>query len=191
MNQKTNKETIKYQENLIINYIENNKYITNDKLKDDEIIIKTNYDSKIQTIEIDENTYQNMNYLTIYTSNNINISYIYDEILKDIKNNKIYLYKYYDNNTNLVIANQKTLNKLLSNYSKVYLYTKKDTKAGFILTNIEEKINITTGTCEVEYNALKQELFNYNNCNCTLKKYNTTRGKKIEYYCQNINEIKE
>ena len=183
-----------YKDNSIIKtYSTNNyKYIMDNNMEDNKIIVKANINKDIKKLATHNSSEDNIEVVYItgdFTKDNKDY---YDLIIKDLKHNKIHTTYVNDNiNDIVIVANENTINKLIANLEKLYLI-EKNYKDNNIDINIKEsKVHFTNGFYG-KYNAITDELIydsdvdsNYK-CNKTIQ--NTKYGDKILYDCKIIEE---
>lgn len=178
---------IVYQENMLIrNYYYPHEYsmIIDNNIESNSIIVKIYYDSEIEQVDYDINDLYGMKELIFYNPSTENYITAFSRLLSDLKENTIRDYSNNDKNTNMqVIANEETVLKLMNNLSKVYLYNKETLKNGYIITDIEEKIEMDEADCEGDYDALENKVICPKRCRGTAEEKKTGNGTKIYFSC--------
>lgn len=161
------------------------QYKIDNNIPTNEIILATDYDKRLSKITLGQIHEDKMTGYYLYSYNNLNFKSIYEMLIKDLKNNIIRDYGNIEIENIKVIANEETINKLVSNLEKIYLFDKIETKDGFKIANPEYKVIINQIECGGTYNAISDNMtIESPYCNCERKTIETSRGTKIEYTCK-------
>lgn len=176
-----------YQENMLIrNYYYPHEYsmIIDNNIESNSIIVKNYYDNEIEQVDYDINYLYGMKELIFYNSSTENYITVFNRLLSDLKENTIRDYSNNAKSTNMqVIANEETILKLMDNFSKVYLYNKRPTSNGYIITDIEEKIEMDEIDCEGDYDVLENKVICPKWCRGTVEEKKKGNGTKIYFSC--------
>ena len=161
----------------------------------DNLLIKanTNYDfvidNTLDNIKVEVETYPD--FVTSHTENQdyvyrivlhqyeVNAKNIFDDLVENLKHNKVYNYNFRDNSTVKIYANEKNINILKNNIEKEYENIKNQTD---IIDDINEKYDeITDKYNELldNYNTLKEE-------NNSLKEENQKLNDKINIITKTV-----
>ena len=190
INRKEDTKKITYEDNMIItnSYPHDYSILIDNNMTDDEIIIKNNYIYKFENVAYDKTSLYGMKDYTFYSSFTGNYIALFNNLLKDLKNNTIRDYFNIGNNRDMrIVANEKTALKLMNNFSKVYLYSQTKTTDGYIIFDIEDKIEDDDMECGGYYSALEDKVICPNWCSSKISHEKTERGMKIYYSCTNDN----
>lgn len=183
----TQEEKIEYKDNLIIldEFPRTYEYIIDNSLADSEIIIQNDYDQRFSKIYHYEENIHGMPVYSFYLDSRANFIDMYNIIINDLKNNVFRDYDTYLYRDDIrIIASEKTINKLIDNFSKIYVFEKTVTDTGYKITSISDRIRVTYSECYGEYNVLTGEIETTSSCKC-IKEEDKTSGI-IEYSCHYI-----
>ena len=181
------KKEITYKENLVILdlYPQTYEYIVNNTLKNNQIIIENNFDPKFYQLNYYKEERFGMLTYNFYLQPKFNIKDIFDIFINDLKNNTLRNYTIYEEENDIkIIANSKTIDKLIENFSKLYRYDIEQENDNYIITNVFSRIEIIDNNCNANYNALTDEIICNENCKCD--KVMHTENNTIEYICNSI-----
>ena len=161
----------------------------------DNLLIKANthydfvIDNTLDNVKIEVETYPE--FVTSHTEENasvyriilhqyeVNAKNIFDDLVENLKHNKVYNYNFRDNSTVKIYANEKNINILKNNIEKEYENIKNQTD---IIDDINEKYDeITDKYNELldNYNTLKEE-------NNSLKEENQKLNDKINIITKTV-----
>ncbi len=190
INKKEDVKEITYEDNMIItnSYPHDYSILIDNNMVDDAIIIKNNYIYEFENIKYDKISLFGMKSYTFYSSFTGNYIALFDDFLNDLKNNTIRDYFNIGNNRDMrIVANEKTALKLMNNFSKVYLYSQTKTADGYIIFDIEDKIEEDDMECGGYYSAVEDKVICPNWCSSKISREKTEKGIKIYYSCTNDN----
>lgn len=190
INKKEDVKEIKYEDNIIItnSYSHDYSIIIDNNMADDVIVIKNNYIYEFENIKYDKISLFGMKDYTFYSSFTGNYIALFDDFLNDLKNNTIRDYFNIGNNRDMrIVTNEKTALKLMNNFSKVYLYSQTKTADGYIIFDIEYKIEEDDMECGGYYSAIEDKVICPNWCSSKISREKAERGIKIYYSCINDN----
>lgn len=182
---------ITYEDNMIITNAYPHKYsiLIDNNMNDNDIIIKNNYIYKFQNISYNKTYLYGMKNYTFYSTFSGNYFSLFDLLLKDLENNVIRDYFNFNNSNRdmRIITNEKTALKLMDNFSKVYLYSQTKTIDGYVIYDIEDKIEEDDVACGGYYNASEDKVICPNWCSSEISREKTEMGIKIYYSCTSNN----
>lgn len=187
-NLKTQEITLDYKDNLVIN--ENGiginkklKYVIDNSIDDDKIIISKLVDKKYFGLSTHESSMDKMPLVIVNQTANRNFNTYYDLFSKNLKNNKLVTFKEYGNDPLVIRANELTINKLLNNTKLLYLIkeTRNDNEIDVILK--DSKVHFKYGL-KGEYNAIDDSIkYDDENYSCNKEIEKTEYGERIIYSC--------
>lgn len=177
-------ENVKYNDDMIFvnNYLDDIEYRFDDNLKDKvKLIIK--YDNRFYTYSLDNYNEYNMNETYISLHNNINIPKMYNEVIKDLKNNIIRDYINEDELSVTIVSSKENIDKIIDNTKKIYFVDVSNAENGYLLSNFEHRIsgyNACAGNYDAKINEISTDL---EGCACEINEEKTNRGNVINYSC--------
>lgn len=177
--------TTNYRDDLVIITYDNNKYnyIVDSNMKDDEIIISKNIDTRYEKLKSHETLEDEMNMLYVYSAFKGNYKDIYNKFVNDLKDNKIYFNNSSYDNCLTIKANQDTINKLISNLGKMYLVEEINNENGFNIITHESKVYFQYGI-DGSYDAREDKLYlDDDDIQCERSIKRTKYGERIIYKC--------
>lgn len=182
-------EELSFVDNMIIidSYPRTYEYIIDNSLNDEKIIIKNEFDPRFYKLVYYDEVQNGMNLFSFHLNARVNINEVFKIVMNDLKNNIIRDYSLYLEGTDIkIVANDKTVNKLINNFSKIYNYKKDNTDNGFIIYDISRKIKNITSECYGEYNVLTKSFNTIDErCSCVFDK---NSSDLIEYSCYRKDE---
>lgn len=188
---KENEIELTYKDNmLIMNTWEHNYEIIIDNtmsLNDIKVRYKYNPDYYKISYSVDY-SYDMREYDTYLTSTN-NFPKQFKTFLDDLKKNTIRDYSTSEfNNSMKLIANEETINKLMTNFSKLYLFEQEKTETGYKISNVEFRLEEDDQGCSAYYSAATDTLTCPSWCEGKKEKIDTPKGQIIKFYCATSND---
>lgn len=179
-------EKILYKDKLFFDLSYDTKYLIDDTINNDEIIVSFDYDKAINKIYLYNTEYYQMPNIEIHrhSSSTINLKKVYNQFINDLKNKTIRNYPNQDIENITITANTTTINKLLANLEKVYLYNKIPLANGYKIEIIDYKVFIDDYNCSINYDIYNDLITSNNACSCEKITTNTINGEKLQYNCQ-------
>lgn len=165
---------VKMQDNLLIKANTHYDFVIDNTLDNIKIEVETYQD--FVTSHTEENAYV---YRIVLNEYEVNAKNIFDDLVENLKHNKVYNYNFRDNSTVKIYANEKNINILKNNIEKEYENIKNQTD---IIDDINEKYDeITDKYNELlnNYNTLKEE-------NNSLKAENQKLNDKINIITKTV-----
>lgn len=165
---------VKMQDNLLIKANTHYDFVIDNTLDNIKIGVETYPD--FVTSHTEENAYV---YRIVLNEYEVNAKNIFDDLVENLKHNKLYNYNFRDNSTVKIYANEKNINILKNNIEKEYENIKNQTD---IIDDINEKYDeITDKYNELidNYNTLKEE-------NNSLKAENQKLNDKINIITKTV-----
>ena len=165
---------VKMQDNLLIKANTHYDFVIDNTLDNIKIEVETYPD--FVTSHTEENAYV---YRIVLNEYEVNAKNIFDDLVENLKHNKVYNYNFRDNSTVKIYANEKNINILKNNIEKEYENIKNQTD---IIDDINEKYDeITDKYNELidNYNTLKEE-------NNSLKAENQKLNDKINIITKTV-----
>lgn len=165
---------VKMQDNLLIKANTHYDFVIDNTLDNIKIEVETYPD--FVTSHTEENAYV---YRIVLNEYEVNAKNIFDDLVENLKHNKLYNYNFRDNSTVKIYANEKNINILKNNIEKEYENIKNQTD---IIDDINEKYDeITDKYNELidNYNTLKEE-------NNSLKAENQKLNDKINIITKTV-----
>lgn len=165
---------VKMQDNLLIDTNTHYDFVIDNTLDNIKIEVETYPD--FVTSHTEENAYV---YRIVLNEYEVNAKNIFDDLVENLKHNKVYNYNFRDNSTVKIYANEKNINILKNNIEKEYENIKNQTD---IIDDINEKYDeITDKYNELldNYNTLKEE-------NNSLKEENQKLNDKINIITKTV-----
>lgn len=180
----TKEKVVKYNDDMLFvnSYLDDIEYIFDDNLKD-EVKVLIKYDDRFYSYNLDSYSEYNMNETYISLHTNINIPKMYNEVIKDIKNNIVRDY-INDDELNITITSSKeNIDKIIDNTKKIYFVDITDTENGYKLYHFAHRIN-NYSECESEYDAKTNKVTSISEeCSCNIEYEKTNRGDAINFTC--------
>lgn len=170
----TSEFNVKMQDNLLIDINTHYDFVIDNTLDNIKIEVETYPD--FVTSHTEENAYV---YRIVLNEYEVNAKNIFDDLVENLKHNKVYNYNFRDNSIVKIYANEKNINILKNNIEKEYENIKNQTD---IIDDINEKYDeITDKYNELldNYNTLKEE-------NNTLKAENQKLNDKINIITKTV-----
>ena len=187
-NLKTKELQLDYKDDLVIikNGIGNDnnyKYIINNDLEDNKIIVSREIDKKYSVLKTYDDTMDNLPVIRVEEQGKDDIKAYIKLFLDNLKENKVVTFEGYGNDPLIIKANEKTVNKLIDNYKKLYLFEEERKDNEIIITKKLDKVYFKNGL-DGEYYA-KEDTIKYNdeNYSCTKEIEKTEYGERIIYTC--------
>ena len=182
---------LKYKDNLVIdsaigfdNY--KYKYIIDNSISDGDIIVSRDIDSRYFKITTHDTEQDNMPMIQVFEENKNTIKFIENEIIKNLKNNKIYTYEDLDDQPIVIKANEKTINDLINNLKKLYLIEENKKGNEITIFTHSEKVYFKYGLVG-EYDAANDKIIyedDGSNYKCIKQIEATSYGDRIVYICE-------
>lgn len=170
----TSEFNVKMQDNLLIDTNTHYDFVIDNTLDNIKIEVETYPDFVASHTE-----YQNYIYRIVLNDYEVNAKNIFDDLVENLKHNKVYNYNFRDNSIVKIYANEKNINILKNNIEKEYENIKNQTD---IIDDINEKYDeITDKYNELldNYNTLKEE-------NNSLKAENQKLNDKINIITKTV-----
>lgn len=192
-NLETKELTVDYKENLVIenNGIGNNnyiKYVIDNNIEDNKIIVNKQVDSNYFSISTYETSMDQLPVIKVNQIADKGFKTYYELIAKNLKNNKILSFKEYGNDPLIIKANENTINKLLNNTKLLYLIKEEKTDNEINVFIKESKVHFKNGL-NGEYNALDDTIkYEEENYSCSKEIEKKEYGEKFIYSCHDTNE---
>lgn len=192
----TEEITLDYQDNLLLNrtgvgYRETYKYIIDDTIEDNKIIVSRVMDKKYFKLFTTEKEYDKMPVITVHEESSFDIKLFYDFFLKNLKDNKIYTFENYGNDPLVIKANRYTINKLINNLKVVYLIDEEIIDNEINITTYQERVYFPNGL-KGEYDAVSDTIsYIEPNYSCRKEIVATSRGERTVYTCNYFEENEE
>lgn len=165
---------VKMQDNLLIDINTHYEFVIDNTLDNVKIEVETYPDFVTSHTEENANVYR-----IILHQYGVNAKNIFDDLVDNLKDNKVYNYNFRDNSIIKIYANEKNINILKNNIEKEYENIKNQTD---IIDDINEKYDeITDKYNELldNYNTLKEE-------NNSLKEENKKLNDKINIITKTV-----
>ena len=181
---------LKYKDNLVIdsaigfdNY--KYKYVIDNSISDGDIIVSRDIDSRYFKLTTQDTEEDNLPVIQIFEENKNTIKFIENEIINNLKHNKIYTYEDLDNEPIVIKGNEKTINNLIYNLKKLYLIEEHKKDNEITIVTHGDKVYFKYGLIG-EYDATK-DIIKYedddSNYKCIKQIEATSYGERIVYIC--------
>ena len=160
------------------------KYIIDNKMKDNEVIITKKIDKRFEKLSTDSTMMDKINVIDINVDYYEDLNKILKDFMKDLKNNKIYINS--DDEEMVIKGNKKTIDNILNNVRKLYLIDSKTDNNTIDVKIVDHKVYIEgdAGSDEVEYDAIKGNIIIHDeDIKCNKNVNETSFGSKIIYTC--------
>lgn len=190
-NIKENEIDLTYRDNmLIMNTLEHNYEIVIDNTMSlNDIKVRYKYNPDYYKISYNIDYSYDMREYDTYLANTNNFPKQFKTFLDDLKKNTIRDYSTSEfNNSMKVIANEETVNKLMTNFSKIYLFEQGKTETGYKISNVEFRLEEDEQGCSAYYSAATDTLTCPSWCEGKKEKIDTPKGQIIKFYCKNSND---
>ena len=174
---------VEYKDFMSIKTYNNQKYIIDNNITDNEIIVSKKIDSKFFKLDTNNTTNDMLPVLNVCEKNNASVKDYYNFFIENLKNNKIYTFSNYGNYPYIIKANENTINNLINNLKKLYLVEEKINGNEIDITLHNDKVYFPNGL-DGEYDA-RDDSIKYENDNYSCKKEieSTPYGERIIYTC--------
>ena len=192
-NLETKELTIDYKENLVIdnNGLGDNhyfKYIIDNNIEDNKIIVSKQVDTNYFTISTYETSMDQLPVIKVGQKADKGFKTYYDLIAKNLKDNKFVSFEEYGNDPLIIKANENVINKLLDNTKLLYLIKEERNDNEINVVVKEAKVHFKNGL-NGKYNALDDTIkYNEENYSCSKEIEKTEYGEKFIYSCHYTNE---
>ena len=179
---------VDYKENLAIKSIgvdsgDQYKYIIDNSLEDNKIIISKQIDEKYFEMNEAEMNMDNLPVILIDETGKRDPKVYIELLLNQLKKNKIVTFQGYGNNPLIIKANETTTNKLINNLKLLYLVKEERDNDIINITIKEDKVYFKQGL-NGDYYAIDDSIKNTpENYTCKKEIVVTEYGERIVYTC--------
>ena len=188
LNIKSKELNLNYKDNLVIvsnglGNINNYKYIIDNSMENDNIIVSKNVDSKYFVLTNYDSSMDNMPVIHIRHEAKSNFKAYFDLLIDNLKENRIISLENYGNDPLIIKANEETINKLRDNQKKLYLVKEEINENEIDVSTVLDKVYFKNGL-NGEYYAFDDSIkYNEPNYSCNKEIEKTEYGERIIYIC--------
>lgn len=193
LNIKSKEIKLNYKDNLVIisnglGNINNYKYIIDNNIEADNIIVSKNIDSKYFELTNYDSTMDNMPIIHVRHEAKSNFKAYFDLLIDNLKENRIISLENYGNDSLIIKANEETINKLRDNQKKLYLVKEEINENEINVSTVLDKVYFKNGL-NGEYYAFDDSIkYNEPNYICNKEIEKTEYGERIIYICDYTTE---
>jgi len=186
-NLQVNNIEIEYKDNLVIedNGVGTNtsyKYIIDNSLSDNQIIVSKEVDNNFFTLDTVESEMDKLPVISV-VENSKDIKVLFEFFIKNLKDNKVYTFNEYGTDPLVIKANETTINNLINNLKKLYLVEEENNGNEIIINVQNSKVHFKNGL-RGEYNGLDDTIEYYeDDYSCKKEIEATPYGERFIYIC--------
>ena len=189
--------TLEYKDNLVIESsgvgkTRTYKYITDNSIADNNIIVSREVDSKYYDFYKSDTTMDKIPVINITHVSKDNVKLFYNLFIDNLKDNKVYTFAEYGSDPLEIRANENTINNLINNLKKLYLVEEKVNGNETTIIIHQDKVFFKNGL-KGEYDGINDSIkYDVDNYSCKKEIESTEYGDRIIYSCDyNVNNINE
>ena len=192
-NIKTEEIALDYKDNLVVeaNGVgthNKQKYIIDNNMEDNKIIVSRNVDSKYFKLDTYDSEMDKLPVIKVTETYKDGAKEFYEFFIKNLKDNKVYTFDEYGEDSLVIKANEATVNKLRDNLKKLYLVEEKTNNNEIDVTIHQSKVHFKYGL-EGEYNGIDDTItYDEDDYTCKREIEATPYGDRIIYICNDVEE---